>query len=774
MGRGVTINWKRLTLLLVGLSLFLLYYLWLPKTLFDKPYAALVFDENGEVLGARIAKDYQWRFSPQDSLPSKFEICLINFEDQHFNYHPGFNFIALVKAFHENVKAGKVVSGGSTLSMQLVRLSRDNPSRTIPQKMSEVLMATRIEWSFSKQEILNLYAAHAPFGGNTVGLEAAAWRYFGRSPWDLSWAESATLAVLPNAPGLIHPGRNRNALKTKRDGLLLKLRERGQLTEEQYTLALIEGLPEKPIPLRNISPHLVESLNSGARGKSIKTTLNLDLQRSAIRSMENFQEGLNANEVYNAGLLLLDANTGAVKAYVGNYTGKNVPDRYNDMLRTPRSSGSILKPFLYCSMLNEGSLWPKELVRDIPLLFADFKPENFVNSYSGAIPADDALAQSLNIPFVYMLKSYGVDHFLSDLKEWDFSTVNRSASNYGLSLILGGAEVNAWDLGNAYFQLQQKLKVTGGDRTEISNRIFLEERKKRIGDLPDFSPGAAHHTLKAMRNVIRPNTEMGWQFFNKGSVAWKTGTSFGHRDAWAVGITPDYIAVVWVGNSTGEGRPGLVGASSAGPILFNLLNKLPEESGFTTPHDDLKEAVVCRKSGYPSGKYCDEVDTILVPNIASTKKPCSFHQRIFTSLNEEYRVNRTCANENGIKAKNVFVLPSTMAWYYKKQHTSYTYLPSWHPDCNGNNEQIMELVYPKRGAQIFLPKDLGSIKQEVIMEISHQKPELKVFWHLNGKFVASTQDFHQLRMDLEKGEYKLHIEDENGNSVKGNFSVSPF
>lgn len=774
MGRGNTISWKRLSLLLLGLSLVIFYYLWLPKSLFNKPYSALVFDENGEVLGARIAKDYQWRFSPQDSLPQKFQLCLINFEDQHFKYHPGFNFIALAKAFRENIKAGKVVSGGSTISMQLVRLSRDNPSRTIPQKMSEVLMATRIEWSFSKQEILNLYAAHAPFGGNTVGLEAAAWRYFGRSPWDLSWAESATLAVLPNAPGLIHPGRNRNTLKLKRDGLLLKLKERGYLSEEQYSLALIEELPEKPIPLRNISPHLVESLNTGAHGKSIKTTLNLNLQRAAIKSLENFQEALKANEVHNASLLLLDANTGAVKAYVGNYTGNTVPDRYNDMLRTPRSSGSILKPFLYCSMLNEGSLWPKEMVRDIPLLFADFKPENFVNSYCGAIPADEALAQSLNIPFVYMLKSYGVDHFLSDLKEWDFTTINRSASNYGLSLILGGAEVNAWDLGNAYFQLQQKLKIDPENKPGVSNRIFLEERNRWEGDLPDFSPGAAHHTLKAMRNVIRPNTEMGWQFFYRGSVAWKTGTSFGHRDAWAVGMTPDYIAVVWVGNSTGEGRPGLVGASSAGPILFDLLNRLPIQSSFNIPHDDLKEAIVCTKSGYPAGKYCEDRDTVLVPNITSSKNHCPFHQRIFTNLNEEFRVNRSCGFREGIKARNVFVLPSTMAWYYKKQHTSYSYLPSWHPDCNGNNEQIMELIYPKWGAQIFLPKDLGSVKQEVILELSHQKPELKVFWHINGKFIASTQDFHQLRLDLEKGDYQLHVEDENGNSVKGEFSVSPY
>ncbi len=773
MGRGDKINWKRLSVLLLGLSFLAFYYLWPSKNLFEKPYSALVFDENNEVLGARIAKDYQWRFSPMDSLPNKFKQCLIHFEDQHFYYHPGVNFLSIAKAFRENIKAGRIVSGASTISMQLVRLSRDNPDRTISQKLSEILMATRLEWSFSKEEILILYSAHAPFGGNTVGLEAAAWRYFGRSPWDLSWAESATLAVLPNAPGLIHPGRNRNSLKKKRDSLLRKLVERGLIEEEEYSLAIIEALPEKPLPLRNISPHLVESLNKGHQGKSIKTTLNLNLQREAIRSLENFQEGLKANEVHNAALLLLDAHSGAVKAYVGNYMDDDVPDRYNDMLKTPRSSGSILKPFLYCSMLNDASLWPKELVKDSPLIFADFKPENFVNSYAGAIPADEALAQSLNIPFVYMLKKYGVDHFLDDLKEWDFSTINRSASNYGLSLILGGAEVNAWDLGNAYFKIFQMQKYSADENTKPRNAIYIKKGTEPEGELPNFNPGAAFLTLKAMQKVIRPNTEMGWQFFNKGSVAWKTGTSFGHRDAWAVGLSTDYIAVVWVGNSTGEGRPGLVGASSAGPILFDLLNKLDSKSKFHIPHDHLREEAICAQSGLPMGKYCEASDTILIPDIKASKMKCPYHQRIFTTLDEAFRVNRSCSTDDNIKAKNVFILPSTMAWYYKKQHTSYSYLPPWHSSCKGQNEQIMELIYPQPGAEIFLPKDLGSEKQLVILEISHQRPEAKVFWHLNGEYIASTEDFHQLRMDLEKGNYSLHIEDEDGNSIQGKFSISP-
>lgn len=773
MGRNYKIKSKSAKGLALLLPIFILYYLSLPQPLFNSSLATLVLDENNKMLGARIAKDDQWRFAPIDSVPYKFEKCILNFEDQHFKFHPGYNVISIFNALKKNIKAGRVVSGGSTITMQLVRLSRNNPARTISEKLFELFLATRVEWSYSKNQILSMYASYAPFGGNIVGIEAASWRYYGRSPWDLSWSETATLAVLPNAPGLIHPGRNRNALKKKRNVLLKTLQLNGVITMQNYELALLEELPLKPIPLQDESPHLTDLLSKSQKGKKHYSTLNLDIQRSAIRSLKASQAKLSGNEVHNGAVLIINAKTGEVKAYVGNQSGKGTPYRFNDMIQTPRSSGSILKPFLYCSMLSEGSLWPKELLKDIPLLFSDFKPENFVNSFSGAVPADQALAKSLNIPFVFMLKNYGVERFLEDLKTWKFSSANRSAKDYGLSLILGGAEVKAWDLGGAYYNLQRHLNLydeSSGAAESPSNIHFLKHDVKERENLT-FNRGAVYKTLNAMTEVVRPDSELGWQHFENGEVAWKTGTSYGHRDAWAVGITPNYIVVVWIGNSTGEGRPGLIGAQAAGPVLFDVLNGLPNSRKFIIPFDDLVQKEVCSLSGLPAGPYCTEVDTIDIPNVPNAKARCSYHQRVFVNETGEYRVHKACMSEGQMFAKNYFVLPPTMAWFYRRQNISYQVLPQWHTDCSGSENTLLEILYPKPGAKIFLPKDLGAIKQKVILEVSHQQPTIKLYWHLNDEYIGCTSDFHQLPIDLKPGEYKLHVEDENGNSMKSHFEV---
>jgi penicillin-binding protein 1C len=558
MGRSSKVKRTRGKVAFTVLLLFsVFYYFCLPKPLFEKPFSTLILDKNGSVLSARIAEDDQWRFVPNDSIPNKFEQCILTFEDKYFYSHPGFNPVSLARALWKNLRAGKVVSGGSTLSMQVIRMSRNNPARTVWEKCKEITLATRLELAYSKREILSFYCGYAPFGGNTVGIEAASWRYFGRSPFDLSWAEAATLAVLPNAPGLIHPGKNRDQLKRKRNRLLQLLVKEGIMDRQQYELALLETLPDKPFPLPNASPHLAEWLIQKKGSNRYQTTLEDRLQEICIQSLERFKPTHEANEVYNGAVLLIDAETGEVKAYVGNHNNPKTPGFHNDMVQASRSSGSILKPFLYSSMLSNGSLWPKELLKDTPLILADFKPENFSHQYKGAVPADEALSQSLNIPFVLLLKEYGIQRFKEDLQAWGFSTINRSANNYGLSLILGGAEVNMWDLGNAYYRFAKKLKeYEVGELKEASSSIHVLTDQADRGKPIDINQGAIHHTIQAMTQLTRPHTELGWQFFDNQQIAWKTGTSFGHRDAWAVGMTSRYIAVVWIGNSSGEARFG--------------------------------------------------------------------------------------------------------------------------------------------------------------------------------------------------------------------------
>ena len=268
--------------------LFLSWYiLVLPAQLFNDPTSTVLLDRNGELLGARIADDGQWRFAPSDSVPEKFKRCIVEFEDRDFYWHVGVSGKGIGRALWQNMHTGKRVSGGSTITMQLVRIMKKNPPRTYGQKIYEMILATRIEWSYSKDEILNMYASNAPFGNNVVGLDAAAWRYFGRAAYQLSWAETATLAVLPNAPGLIYPGKNQEKLLAKRNRLLTHLHNEGFIADEAYQLAITEPLPLKPLPLPQLAPHLLEKMIlSGKKGQTIQSSIVASSQRSIQRSLE--------------------------------------------------------------------------------------------------------------------------------------------------------------------------------------------------------------------------------------------------------------------------------------------------------------------------------------------------------------------------------------------------------------------------------------------------------------------------------------------------------
>ena len=388
------------TLFFIGL---IFYAFCLPKKLFNKPTATVIESSEGELLGAQIASDGQWRFPKSDSIPTKFEHCIIQFEDAHFYQHPGFNPVSIFKALKSNLNKGAVVRGGSTITQQVIRLSRNGKSRTYFEKLKELLLATRLEISTSKKDILNYYASNAPFGGNVVGIDVASWRYFGVQPHQLSWAESATLAVLPNAPSLIYPGKNQQKLFKKRNRLLNKLCREKIIDTLTYQLAIQESLPQKPFPLPQIAPHLLQKIARSNRGKRIQTSIKLRLQENVNTIVKQHHAILKQNEVHNMAVLVLDIKTKKVLSYVGNTPTSKENQKDVNIIDAPRSTGSVLKPLLYMAMLDKGELLPDTLVPDIPTTIADYKPENFNLQYTGAVPAKKALAKSLNIPAVRML-----------------------------------------------------------------------------------------------------------------------------------------------------------------------------------------------------------------------------------------------------------------------------------------------------------------------------------------------------------------------------------
>ena len=771
MGSKILNFFKRLSVtqkvILCILAFWMTGYIFcLPRHLFHVPYSTVVTDRNEELLGARIASDGQWRFPPRNTTPEKIKECLITFEDKHFYHHWGVNPFAIGRAFYQNVKNKRIVSGGSTLTMQTIRLAR-NESRTFREKLIEMIWATRLEFRASKEEILSMYISHAPFGGNVVGLDAAAWRYFGHSADDLSWAESAMLAVLPNAPAMIHLSKGRKTLLDKRNRLLKQLLEKKTIDSSTYELAISEPLPDEPHPLPQIAPYLVSRFYQERNGEYSRSTINKGIQTQIEDLAERWSNEFRRSDIRNLAILVIDIPSNQVVAYCGNvHFDQKQGGNQVDVIQAPRSTGSILKPFLYYAMLQEGSLLPDMLLPDVPVNINGFTPQNFSMQFEGAVPASEALARSLNIPAVTMLQRYGVPKFHSFLQQIGLKTINRSSFHYGLSLILGGAEATLWDVTNAYAMMGRSLLQL----PQRSCSLLLPT--SRITESTDpFQPGAVWQTFDALKEVNRPE-EIDWKSIpSMQTIAWKTGTSYGFRDAWAVGVTPRYAVGVWVGNATGEGKPGLVGAQTAGPVLFDIFNLLPASSWFTRPAGIFVEAEVCRKSGHLKGRFCDETDTLLVLPAGLRTEACPYHHLVTLSANESQRIYENCANTEPTLRKSWFTLPPVWEWYYKQHHPEYKPLPPFKAGCGEDTFQPMQFIYPPMNARIKLPKQLDGSKGFLTVELAHNNPNATVFWHLDETYQAQTQDFHKISLQPAAGKHSLTAVDGEGNTISTTFFV---
>ena len=781
-----TKNKYSLQLVFCALILWIcLMHLWIPKPLISKPYSTLLYtaETSGRevLLGARIASDGQWRFPSGSEVPEKFAVCLTQYEDKRFWYHPGVDPFALMRAVQLNLTQSRVVSGGSTLTMQLARIAQGNQSRTVGQKVIEMLWALYLECSYSKVEILRMYASNAPFGGNVVGIEAAAWRYFGREAKDLSWAEQATLAVLPNSPALIHPGRNRAELKQKRDKLLLRLYEKHILDKTEYELACMEALPEKPLPLPNEAPHLLERLAIEKQENRIHTTVDPTLQQQVQRLVNRYVADYRSNHIYNAAALVADVESGKILAYVGNVTDQNMTTGHGyqvDVITSPRSTGSVLKPFLYAAMLNDGLILPGTLIADTPLNINGFTPQNFNKTFYGAVPAHVAIERSLNVPLVRMLSQYNTGRFMSLLKRLGMTTLRFSEDHYGASLILGGAEGSLWDLSGMYASLARMLshyRSYNGryDRSDIHplTPYPIEEKKPirsvtdiRLADESLLSYASLWFMFEAMSGLNRPEEEADWQQFSSmKQVAWKTGTSYGGRDAWAIGVTPRYVVGVWVGNATGEGRSGLTGVGYAAPILFDIYSLLPDVPWFDQPYDELEEVAVCRQSGHKASAICDEVDTVYIPRTGIATAVCPYHRIVHLSQDGQYRVNSSCESVSRMQERSWFVLPPAQAYYYKNYHVEYQALPPLKPGCEEDQSRQIAILYPEHQAVLYLPKGFSGEREKVVMRATHARSDATLYWHLDDVYLGETRQIHQMACLIEPGNHILTLLDEDGN-----------
>lgn len=767
--------------ILSGLLLHWLFFL-LPNPLFQEPYSTVLEDRSGNLLGASIAADGQWRFPLMDSVPAKYRVAVTTYEDRRFREHIGVDVLALGRSVRQNINAGKVISGGSTLTMQVIKLSRKGKARTYMEKVREILMATRLELRLSKDEIFNLYAAHAPFGGNVVGIESACWRYFGRSPENLSWAEAALLAVLPNNPSLLRPGKNQQKLKEKRDRLLRRLADAGHLDAMSLALAMDEPIPHQPRALPRWAPHLLDrAMQEGLAQTRVHASIDIGLQQRTLDIVARHYDRLRANQIHNAAAVIIDLQTGKTLAYVGN-TPSGASNHENvDILRAPRSTGSILKPFLFAALLDDGALLPKTLMPDIPTSINGFAPRNFSHTYDGAVPISQALIRSLNIPFVHALREYRYEKFYGLLKKTGFTTLTQPADHYGLSLILGGAEATLWEVAGSYAALAHQLNVHNS--TPLAQRdpgpvvfrlTYLADTATTASPfVASVSAAATWLTFESLKELYRPGEEMGWKNFSSSkAIAWKTGTSFGFRDGWAVGVTPRFVVGVWTGNADGEGRPGLVGTETAAPILFELFAQLPGQSWFGEPLDEMDYIAVCRQSGQRPTENCVQIDSTWTTPAGLRTSLCRFHKVVYLSGNGRYRVNASCVTTDELVPRQWFVLPPVQEYYYKSRNITYKSLPPYRSDCpDPAAVATMDLVYPRQHARIFVPRELDGTVGRAVFEVAHRTPRTQIFWHLDGAYMGSTKGTHKMLLAPAAGQHTLSLVDESGQYLTRKFEV---
>ncbi len=559
--------------------------------------------------------------------------------------------------------------------------------------------------------------------------------------------------MLFRSPGNITLEQYRDRLQKKRDALLLLLHKKNIIDAETYELSLLEDLPDKAESMPNFAYHYTEIMKRQYGGGSILTSLDSRIQKQAVGIVERYSRQFQAMGIENIAAVVLDVKTGGYLSYVGNsgLTSK-VQASFVDCASAPRSSGSILKPFLYAAMLDTGELAPARLVPDIPTRVGAYSPENMLKTYSGAVRADKALAFSLNVPFVRLLRQYGVERFGLLLRNLGFSTLTRSLDDYGLPLIIGGAEVTLTDAVHAYASLARWAQDSSHDAK--------------------FSRGAAWLTLQALLKVKRPGEEALWEdFMSSRNIAWKTGTSYGNRDAWSIGVTKDYVVGVWVGNASGEGRPELLSTRTAAPVLFELFETLPRSAWFDEPYEDLVAETFCADSGFPAGQDCANTVRDYIPASAHTEAVCPYCKTVCLTKDGTFRTNLASSALDEVSYQKWFVLPPAMEYYYKLVNVTYKPLPPWAPFCKTSQDIPMQFIVPEANSMVYIPVELDGTPGSIVFTLVHREDGKKAFWHLDGDYLGETTGEHKLEYRPGKGLHELTVVDSDGNSLTVRFEV---
>jgi len=739
--------------------LFFIIWLILPCNLFDETtYSRVIYDKSGKMLRVTLAEDEQFRMPIiEEQLPDKYLKALILFEDKRFYKHPGVDLLAIFNAAKLNFKRKSIVRGGSTITMQLARLSRPK-SRTLVNKLLECFIAFKIECHFTKDEILQLYASHVPMGGNTVGIHTAEYRYFERNFQSITWAEAALFAILPNSPSMINLKKQRQLLLKKRNRLLKKMYEQGHFNELTYELSCEEPIPKLRKGLAFFAPHFCNFVLENCRDNTIHSTLDYDMQKLVQSVAKVDVEYLQSHGINNYAILVTETKTGKIRSYIGSQDFYDIQfGGQVDGIQAMRSTGSLLKPFLAAKVIDRGPYNMESKIQDLPTFYSGFAPQNADKEFRGLVTISDMLINSLNVPAVRLLNYYGLSDFYYFLQKAGFSSLHRRAIQYGLPLIIGGAEASLMELTQLYLAL--------GNSGKARQIVFAEDQDDVSDEL--FSAGAAWLVMESLKKVNRPGKEAYWHLFsNQMEVAWKTGTSYGQKDAWAIGINPEWTVGVWCGNFSGEGNTDLYGSSAAGPILFKIFNAIGENNEnnwFPRPDSSLKLVEICTESGLLPNEHCPETDFVFVPKNAYRVKKCDYHRRYIIEKSKNFEVCSKCWNVADTVHVVKTIYPAGVRNIYQSRVLAFDNIPKHNPKCTATqNQKQFDIIYPTKDVKITVPRNFEGKYEKVIFKAKHQSKNAKLFWYIDGNIMGTTMDIHELKIDLEAGTHKLSIQDETG------------
>ncbi len=723
----------------------------------EPQYSTLVEAADGSVVHAFLNQEDKWRlYTELQEISPTLRTTLIHKEDRWFYYHPGVNPLALGRALFTNLSRHKRSSGASTITMQVVRLLEPRP-RTYLSKAIEVLRALQLEAHHSKDEILQLYVNLVPYGSNIEGIKAASLLYFQKPPEVLSLAEVMALTIIPNRPSSLRPGKSNTYLLSERNRWLERFKQENLFDSQTITDALAEPLTARRVAAPQSAPHLAIRLkNEFPNTPILKTTLERSKQSTLEKLTYNYAGRLRALNIRNAAVLVINNRTMAVEAYVGSANFNDNTDAGQvDGIRAIRSPGSTLKPLLYATAFDAGLITPKSVLYDVPTNFQGFEPENFDQQFHGKVSVEFALANSLNVPAVELLSQVGTSPFVEKLKKAEFKTIQKQASKLGLSMILGGCGVTLEEL--------TTLFASFANQGQFSKAYYLQK--------PEFhnptsliSQEATFLINQILTQPTRPDLPHNYAYtYRLPRIAWKTGTSFGKKDAWSIGYNAHYTVGVWVGNFSGEGVPELNGANIATPLLFEIFNSIDYNStaGWFSQPSGLSHRMVCQETGQVPSSFCrHQIEDYYLPGVSNTKA-CEHKKRVWVDIRRRLSYCPYCLPETGVESVFLANDPPQLTQYYESRHISYEKIPPHNPACTRvvGNASPLKITYPVAGSTYRLSRKDQTKLALTAQTLSDTKT---LYWYVNDALVGSVAPDQSFFCQPTAGQVKISCVDDQG------------